>query len=92
MRAIAPRFGVRGITGTQLSGGTITGKEQNPQLTGLSWVNEAEEMLRTDPIVRRSWHMLRQTLLSATWRFEPGIEGDAVAEELARFANECFGL
>jgi hypothetical protein len=92
MRAIAPRFGVRGITGTQLSGGTITGKEQNPQLTGLSWVNEAEEMLRTDPIVRRSWHMLRQTLLSASWRFEPGIEGDAVADELARFANEAYGF
>jgi hypothetical protein len=36
--------------------------------------------------------MLRQTLLSATWRWEPGIEGDLMAEELARFANECWGL
>ena len=36
--------------------------------------------------------MLRQTLLSASWRFVPGVEGDRVAEELARFANECWGL
>lgn len=91
MRALSPRFGARGISGTQLSGGVIA-KESNPQLTGLNWVQEAEEMLRTDPIVRRSWHMLRQTLLSATWRFEPGVEDDLVSEELARFANECFGL
>jgi hypothetical protein len=92
LRAKAPRFKTRGITGTQLSGGVITGKEQNAQLTGLNWVQEAEEMLRTDPVVRRSWHMLRQTLLSASWRFVPGVEGDLVSEELARFANECWGF
>ena len=69
LRALTPRFVTKGITGTQLSGGVITGKEQNPKLTGLNWVNESEEMVRTDPIVRRSWHMLRQTLMSATWRF-----------------------
>jgi len=92
LRALTPRFVTKGITGTQLSGGVITGKEQNPKLTGLNWVNEAEEMVRTDPIVRRSWHMLRQTLLSATWRFVPGIENDPVADELARFANECWGF
>ena len=92
MRALAPQFKTRGITGTQLNGGTIAGKEQNPRLTGLNWVQEAEEMLRTDPIVRRSWHMLRQTLLSATWRFEPGIEDDPISIELARFANEAFGF
>lgn len=91
MRALSPRFGARGITGTQLSGGTIA-RESNPQLTGLNWVQEAEEMLRTDPIVRRSWHMLRQHLLSASWRFEPGVEGDVLAEELARFANEAWGF
>jgi len=92
IRANAPRFGSRGITGTQLNAGAISGKEQNPQLTGLSWVQEAEEMLRTDPIVRRSWHMLRQTLLSASWRFVAGVEGDEVSEELARYANEAFGF
>lgn len=92
MRANTPRFVTKGITGTQLNGGAISGKEQNAKLTGLNWVQEAEEMLRTDPIVRRSWHMLRQTLLSASWRFEPGIENDPIAEELARFANECFGF
>jgi len=92
LRANTPRFTTKGITGTQLNGGAISGKEQNPKLTGLNWVQEAEEMLRTDPIVRRSWHMLRQTLLSASWRFEAGIEGDPIAEELARFANECYGF
>ena len=91
LRATSPRFGVRGISGTQLNGGALS-VESNPELTGLNWVQAAEEMLRTDPIVRRSWHMLRQTLLSATWRWEPGIEGDLMAEELARFANECWGL
>ena len=63
LRAKYPRFKTLGITGTQLSGGTISGYEQNTSLTGLSWVRAAEEMLRTDPVVRRSWHMLRQTLL-----------------------------
>ena len=87
-----PRFQTRGITGTQLNGGVISGKERNASLTGLSWVSEAEEMLRTDPIVRRSWHMLKQTLLSASWRFEAGIESDPVAIELARYCNEAFGF
>jgi hypothetical protein len=91
IRALSPRFRTKGITGTQLNGGVIS-KESNPQLTGLNWVQEAEDMLRTDPIVRRSWHMLRQTLLSATWRFEPGVEGDIVSEELARYANEAYGF
>ena len=92
LRALSPRFVTKGITGTQLGGGVITGKENNSQLTGLNWVTEAEEMLRTDPIVRRSWHMLRQTLLSASWRFEPGIENDTVAQRLADFANEAYGF
>ena len=92
LRAFHPRFQTLGITGTQLNGGVISGYEQNSQLTGLSWVRAAEEMLRTDPVVRRSWHMLRQTLLSATWRFEPGIENDPSAEEFARYANEAFGF
>lgn len=92
MRALHPRFTSKGISGTQLSGGVISGYERNTQLTGLNWVTEAEDMLRTDPVVRRSWHMLRQTLLSATWRFESADDADPVAIELARFANECFGL
>ena len=36
--------------------------------------------------------MLRQTLLSASWRFESARIGDPVCDELARFANECFGF
>jgi hypothetical protein len=92
LKAFYPRFRTRGITGTQLSGGKITGKEQNAKLTGLNWINEAENMLATDPIVKRSWYMLRQTLLSAKWRFEAGVENDPVAEELANFANEAFGF
>ena len=92
LKAKYPRFGIKGITGTQLNGGVISGKEQNATLTGLSWVSEAEEMMRTDPIVRRSWHMLKQTLLSATWRFESGIENDPIAIKLASFMNEAFGF
>lgn len=81
-----------GITGTQLSGGRISGYEQNNNLVGLNWIREAEEMLRTDPIVFRCWHLLRQTLLSASWRFIPGIENDPVSEIYADYANECFGF
>jgi hypothetical protein len=92
LKAKYARFSTMGITGTQLSGGVITGKEQNMQLTGLNWISEAEEMLRTDPIVRRSWHMLKQTLLSASWRFEPGVENDPIASKLAEFMNEAFGF
>ena len=92
MRALHPRFSVRGISGTQLSGGVLTGYERNPSLTGLNWVTEAEDMLRTDPVVRRSWHMLRQTLLSATWRWESADDQDPACNELARFANEAWGL
>jgi hypothetical protein len=92
LRALYPKFKSYGISGTQLSGGSISGYEQNTDLTGLSWVRAAEEMLRTDPVVKRSWHMLRQTLLSATWRWEPGIEGDALSEELASYANDAYGL
>ena len=92
MRALHPRFSTRGISGTQLSGGVISGYERNVKLTGLNWVTEAEDMLRTDPVVRRSWHMLRQTLLSATWRFEPADDQDPICLELCRFANEAFGL
>ena len=49
LRALYPKFKSYGISGTQLSGGTISGYEQNSDLTGLSWVRAAEEMLRTDP-------------------------------------------
>ena len=33
LRALSPRFVTKGITGTQLGGGVITGKENNSQLT-----------------------------------------------------------
>ena len=92
MRALHPSFSTRGITGTMLSGGMISGYERNAQLTGLNWVREAEDMLRTDPVVRRSWHMLKQTLLSASWRFESADDADPISNELARYANEAWGL
>ena len=41
--SVAP-LGQRGITGTYLSGGQITGKEQNLRITGQNWIREAEEM------------------------------------------------
>jgi hypothetical protein len=92
MRAFYPKFKQYGISGTQLSGGSITGYETNRHLVGLSWIKEAEEMLRTDPIVAQSWFILKQTLLSASWRFKPGIEGDSTSEKLAEYANEAYGL
>ena len=87
-----PPLGARGITGTYLSGGQITGKEQNLRLTGLQWVREAEEMLSTDPVIQASWRVLKQTLLEASWRWIPGDNTDAQSKEFARYANECWGL
>ena len=87
-----PIYKTYGISGTNLLGGAISGKEQNPQLRGRNWVLTAEDMLATDPIVKRSWSVVKQTLLSARWIFKPGIEGDQTSEELARFANEAFGF
>lgn len=91
-KAYKPDFRTLGITGTNLGGGYISGVEYNYQLQGKQWTLECNEMLRTDPIIRRSWNVLKHTLLSAKFVFKPGIEGDATSEELARFANECFGL
>ena len=92
LEAELPVYEVKGITGTSLSAGYVTGKEHNPKLTTKNWVKEAEEMLASDPIIKRSWNLVKQTLLSAKWIFKPGVEGDPVAEELARFANEAFGF
>ena len=86
------RFDNLGITGTQVSGGIITGKEKNPQLFGESWVNEAEAMLMTDATVRKSWLMVKQTLLSATWEWESANQDDEQCNKLADYANEAFGF
>ncbi len=68
--SVAP-LGQRGITGTYLSGGQITGKEQNLRITGQNWIHEAEEMLATDPVVAASWRVLKQTLLEAILAMGP---------------------
>ena len=86
------RFDNLGITGTQLSGGVITGKERNPELFGESWILEAENMLMTDPTIRKSWIMVKQTLLSATWAWESANQDDEQCNQLAEFGNECFGF
>lgn len=87
-----PIFKSLGISGTNLTGGYIAGKEQNPAVSGRQWTLTAENMLASDPIVRRSWSVVKQTLLSAKWIFKPGVENDSVSEELARFCNENFGF
>lgn len=89
---LPPLYRAYGIPGTNLNGGTISGKEQNPRLTGRQWTLTAEDMLASDPIIRRSWALIKQTLLSAKWIFKAGVDGDPVSEELARFANEAFGF
>jgi len=86
------RYDSLGISGTQLSGGIITGVEKNPNLFGESWIDEAESMLMTDATVRKSWIMVKQTLLSATWKWETANEDDEECNKLADYANECFGF
>ena len=68
-----PIYKTYGIPGTNLLSGYVSGKEQNPQLTGRNWVITAEDMLATDPIVKRSWAVVKQTLLSAKWIFKAGV-------------------
>ena len=68
---LPPLYRAYGIPGTNLNGGTISGKEQNPRLTGRQWTLTAEDMLASDPIIRRSWALIKQTLLSAKWVFRP---------------------
>lgn len=92
LKATTPELRVRGITGTNLGSGYISGYEKNWQLTGKYWTEEASEMLMTDPIIKRSWNVLKHTLLSAKFIFKAGKAGDEISEELARFANECFGF
>ena len=65
-----------GVSGTRLSGGRISGYEQNDQLYGLNGVLASEEMYRTDSAVFRHWQTTKQTLLSADYYVKPGIEGD----------------
>jgi hypothetical protein len=88
----SPNLRVRGISGTYLQAGRITGKEQNNRLIGSAWISEAEEMLATDACVQASWRVLKQTLLEASWRWVPGDESDELSKELCRYANECWGF
>jgi len=88
-----PSFLARGITGTQLNGGYISGYEQNPSFTDPArWAETCLEMYRTDPVVRRSFNILKQTLLSAKWRWEAADDSSEACLEYARYANECWGL
>jgi len=92
-KAQNPSFLTRGITGTQLNNGYITGYEQNPSFTDPArWAEECIEMYRTDPVVRRSFNILKQTLLSASWRWVAADEESEDCLEYARYANECWGL
>lgn len=36
--------------------------------------------------------MLKQTLLSATWRFEAGVPNDPISEQLTGYLNEAYGF
>ena len=88
-----PSFLARGITGSQLNGGHISGYEKNPSFTDPArWAETCLEMYRTDPVVRRSFNILKQTLLSAKWRWEAADDSSEDCVEYARYANECWGL
>ncbi len=92
-KAQSPSFATRGITGTRLNGGYVSGYEQNQSFTNpATWAEVCIEMYRTDPVIRRSFNILKQTLLSAQWRWVPADEGDEACLEYSRYANECWGL
>lgn len=92
-RAQSPNLGVYGISGTPLNMGYISGYEDNPKFSEpATWAQTCLSMSRQDPVLKRSWAVLKQTLLSASWRWEPANEEDGDCVEYARFMNENFGL
>lgn len=48
--------------------------------------------MRLDPVVSMGWSGVKQTLLSATWKWEPADEADGDCRRLADFANDVWGL
>ena len=86
-----PEFSEIGASGTRLTGGWISGYEQNASLSGAMWAQECELMLRTDPQVSSIIDAVIQTLLSGTWRFSP-VEGSEGSARAAEYLNECFGM
>ena len=87
-----PNYQIRGNRGTVLSGGRISGIEQNPELVGVNWITECQSMLRTDPMVAVSWRLIKQTLQSATWEWVSGDESDPVSNQIADYANCAWGF
>ena len=81
-----------GISGTQIGSGVISGIEQNPKLPLYRWIEESNEMLRTDPVIQKCWISLKNKLLSASFRVEAGDESSKYALRYADFANEALGL
>ncbi len=92
LRGARPDYQRHGVTGTNKGAGRIYSKETATDLKGRKWIQQAEKMLRTDPEVRSAWRILQSTLLSATWRFEPGAGDSDLAARVADHFNQQFGL
>lgn len=87
-----PLYKTLGITGTNLLGGFITNKDKNPMLTGRLKYEIFDEMLITDPIISRSFLLLKNTLLSSKFKFVASNENDAESKDYAKFMNMALGL
>lgn len=80
------------VVGTKISGGRIWDVEQNSELDGDLWPIEAEQMLRTDPVVFTADRSLVNTQLTATWRWVVPDDAQPKAVEARDWLNEAFGF
>jgi len=85
---LRPESGIRGSSGTPRSS-QWSAVETNGDLTGTRWAHVVRDMM-LDPSVSASWMALKHTLLSASWRWESGDDGDPFADKLAEFAAHVW--
>jgi len=87
-----PLMHTLGISGTNLLAGYISNKEKNPALLGRLRYEAFETMLQTDPVLARSFYLLRNTLLSSQFKFMPADPNDEESQTYAKFMNKALGL
>lgn len=86
-----PLRGRRTHPGTRWTGYRPSRASDISGLTGRAKIDVFVEMVDTDPVIRRNWRLLQQTLLSAEYVYEPSGSGP-LATKLAEYAREVIGI
>src|SRR5262245_65494775 len=75
-----------GVAGTENFGGTVKHDDPNPQWDDFqSAVKMCDQMRRMDSQVRAVTQVIKQPLLSATWKAQAPEDGDPVDQQIAEF-------